>query len=86
MFNLQAEAEKKKKRKFKRYTGKVRPVDNGKLTESLEHTEMTMLTAEIAASMPHQPTMGVVTMPASCHSILKVRHGLYLSYCEINFK
>ncbi|XP_052786317.1 uncharacterized protein C2orf81 homolog [Mya arenaria] len=72
-----AEAEKKKKRKFKRYTGKIRPVDNNKMTESLEQTEMTLLSAEIAASMPRpNANMGpIVTMPASCHSILRVQAG-----------
>jgi len=79
LLNLQAEAEKKKKKKFKPYTGKIRPVGN-KLTESLEQTEMSMLAAEISASMPRQSGIigPVVTMPASCHSILKVSKPRYI--------
>ncbi|KAH3863581.1 uncharacterized protein LOC127866589 [Dreissena polymorpha] len=71
-----AEPEKKKRRKFKPYTGKLRPQPNN-LTESLEQTEMTLLSAEIAASMPRQlgSLVPIVTMPASCHNILKVQSG-----------
>ncbi|KAL4240710.1 hypothetical protein ACF0H5_001501 [Mactra antiquata] len=71
-----AEAEKKKKRKFKPYTGRMKS-PSLKVTESLEQTEMTLLTQEIMASMPppQEKLTGLVTMPASCHSILKVQAG-----------
>lgn len=68
------QAEKKKKKKFKPYTGRMRS-PGLKVTESLEQTEMSLLTQEIMASMPppQEKLTGLVTMPASCHSILKVR-------------
>lgn len=71
-----AEAEKKKKKKFKPYTGRMRS-PGLKVTESLEQTEMSLLTQEIIASMPppQEKLTGLVTMPASCHSILKVQAG-----------
>lgn len=70
------EAENSKKKKFKRYTGRMRS-PGIMVTESLEQTEMTLLTQEIMASMPPPQTLrtGLVTMPASCHSILKVQAG-----------
>ena len=70
---LQEEAEKKKKKHFKPYTGRLRS-PGLEVTESLEQTEMSLLTKEIEASMPPPPEMqsGLITMPASCHSILKV--------------
>lgn len=87
---LQVEAEKKRKKKFKPYTGRVRAVPD-KMTESLEQTEMSMLAAEIMASMPQQSgSIGpLVTMPASCHSILKVsfqfNQWLKLIFCHGTF-
>lgn len=72
-----AEAEKKKKKKFKPYTGRMKS-PGFKVTESLEQTEMSLLTQEIMASMPPPPQeklTGLITMPASCHSILKVQAG-----------
>ena len=73
-FFLNMQEEKKKKRKFKPYTGRMKS-PGLKVTESLEQTEMTLLTQEIMASMPPPPQeklTGLITMPASCHSILKV--------------
>lgn len=73
---VKAEAEKKKKKKFKPYTGRMRS-PGLKVTESLEQTEMSLLTQEIMASMPppEKKLTGLITMPASCHSILKVQAG-----------
>lgn len=68
--------ELKKKKRFKPYTGRMKS-PGLKVTESLEQTEMTLLTQEIMASMPPPEKIigGLVTMPASCHSILKVQAG-----------
>nr|KAG5703178.1 hypothetical protein BaRGS_027343 [Batillaria attramentaria] len=68
--------EEKKKKKFKPYRGKVKSAGVSKMTESLDETEMKMITAEIEAAMPPQEVSGnLLTMPASCSSILKVQNG-----------
>lgn len=70
------EEERGKKKRFKPYTGRLRSPAL-KVTESLEQTEMSLLTQEIMASMPppEERHNALLTMPASCHSILKVQAG-----------
>lgn len=70
------EEQRKKRKKFKPYTGRLRS-PGLKVTESLEQTEMSLLTQEIVASLPppEEPHTALITMPASCHSILKVQAG-----------
>lgn len=70
------EQEREKKKRFKPYTGRLRS-PGLKVTESLEQTEMSLLTQEIVASMPppEERHNALLTMPASCHSILKVQAG-----------
>ncbi|KAK3089198.1 hypothetical protein FSP39_001674 [Pinctada imbricata] len=70
--------EKKRKFKFKPYRGRVKSGGLNKLmSESLEQTEMKMWAAEIEASYEQamERNSGLLNMPASCHSILKVQSG-----------
>lgn len=68
--------EEKKKKKFKPYRGKLKSPGLAKMTESLDETEMKIIASEIAASLSAQEITGnLMTMPASCSSILKVQNG-----------
>lgn len=52
------------------------------MSESLEETEMKMVAAEIEASLEFKQmdkASGLLNMPASCHSILKV--SSWVNYC-----
>ena len=75
MVYIMQEQEREKKKRFKPYTGRLRS-PGLKVTESLEQTEMSLLTQEIVASMPppEERHNALLTMPASCHSILKVTY------------
>jgi hypothetical protein len=44
------EAKKKKRTKFKPYTGRLKSASVGKMTQSLEETEMNMIAHEIKAT------------------------------------
>jgi len=78
----------KKKFKYKRYTGRVMAEDTVcKMTESLEQTEMNMLYEEYAAAQNYAATdraSGLLNMPVSCHSILKVRDKMCVNQHHIN--
>ena len=75
---------KAKKKKFKPYRGKLKSAGVSKMTESLDETEMQMYMTEMVASMPEQEiSSNVLTMPASCHSILKVSRLVCWSYLFI---
>lgn len=71
------EVKKKKKTKFKPYTGRLKSASVSKMTQSLEDTETSMVAAELKASYQGEldSHTGLVNMPASCHSILKVQAG-----------
>lgn len=68
----------KKKTLYKPYTGRVK-VGKGlnQMTESLEQTEMAMMYEEFVRSQEYEAAekaSGLLNMPVSCHSILKVRN------------
>lgn len=66
----------KAKPQFKPYRGKLKSAGVAKMTESLDESEMKMIAAEIEASLPPQEvSSNLLTMPASCNSILKVQSG-----------
>ena len=68
-----AQEKAKKNKKFKPYRGKLKSAGVSKMTESLDDTEMKMYMTEMAASMSQQEiSSNILTMPASCQSILKV--------------
>ena len=70
----------KKKKKFRPYRGKLKSAGLSKMTESLDDTEMQMYMTEMVASMPpHEVSSNLLTMPASCHSILKVSIDLFVT-------
>ncbi|XP_060071777.1 uncharacterized protein C2orf81 homolog [Ylistrum balloti] len=74
------EEEKKKKRtKYKPYTGRVKAGKGlNQMTESLEQTEMAMMYEEYVKSQEYEAAekaSGLLNMPVSCHSILKVQAG-----------
>lgn len=70
------EEKAKKKKKFKPYRGKLKSAGVSRMTESLEETEMKMYMTEMAAySSPYEVSSNILTMPASCHSILRVQNG-----------
>lgn len=71
------EAKKKKRTKFKPYTGRLKSASVGKMTQSLEETEMNMIAHEIKATFQGEMEnqSGLINMPVSCHSILKVQSG-----------
>ncbi|XP_076468058.1 uncharacterized protein LOC143298889 [Babylonia areolata] len=70
------EEKAKKKRKFKPYRGKLKSAGVSRMTESLEETEINMFMEEMAAAMSqHEVSGNLLTMPASCHSILRVQNG-----------
>lgn len=78
MNNYELKEKKGKKRfKFKPYKGRLGSSHVGRMSESLEETEMKMIAAEIEASLEFKQmdkASGILNMPASCHSILKVSH------------
>lgn len=78
MNNYESKEKKEKKRfKFKPYKGRLGSSHVGRMSESLEETEMKMIAAEIEASLEFKQmdkASGILNMPASCHSILKVSH------------
>ncbi|XP_062614242.1 uncharacterized protein C2orf81 homolog [Saccostrea cucullata] len=64
--------------KFKPYKGRLGSSHVSRMSESLEETEMKMVAAEIEASLEFKQmdkASGLLNMPASCHSILKVQSG-----------
>ncbi|KAL3877814.1 hypothetical protein ACJMK2_035461 [Sinanodonta woodiana] len=70
------EAKKKRKIKFKPYRGRLK--SSGINSESLEQSELTLMAAELSSMLPppeHLTSSGLINMPASCHSILKVQAG-----------
>ncbi|KAL8563941.1 hypothetical protein ACOMHN_059371 [Nucella lapillus] len=70
------EEKAKKRKKFKPYRGKLKSAGVSRMTESLEETEMKMYMNEIEATMTPQEISGnLLTMPASCHSLLRVQNG-----------
>lgn len=78
----EAEAKKKeeekvsKRRKFKPYRGKLKSAGVSRMTESLDETEMNMYMKEMVETMsPQEISSNLLTMPASCHSILRVQNG-----------
>lgn len=68
------ETKQKKKTKFKPYTGRLKSASVSQMTTSLDDSEMNMVAAQLKASFQGQQEniSGLVNMPASCHSILKV--------------
>lgn len=70
------EEKAKKRKKFRPYRGKLKSAGVSKMTESLEEREMQLYMREMEDTMPPQAvSSNVLTMPASCHSILKVQNG-----------
>ncbi|XP_076072554.1 uncharacterized protein LOC143044426 isoform X1 [Mytilus galloprovincialis] len=71
------ETKQKKKTKFKPYTGRLKSASVSQMTTSLDDSEMNMVAAQLKASFQGQQEnlSGLVNMPASCHSILKVQAG-----------
>lgn len=70
------EKKEKKRFKFKPYKGRLGSSHVSRMSESLEETEMKMIASEIEASLEFKQmdkASGILNMPASCHSILKVR-------------
>ena len=73
--NIYQEKKEKKRFKFKPYKGRLGSSHVSRMSESLEETEMKMIAAEIEASLEFKQmdkASGLLNMPASCHSILKV--------------
>lgn len=76
VFTFLQEEKKRKKIKFKPYSGRINSGGLHKLGESLDQTEMSMVFTEIEESLDENLTekiSGLLTMPISCHSIVKVR-------------
>ncbi|XP_069125384.1 uncharacterized protein [Argopecten irradians] len=75
----QEEEKKKKRTKYKPYTGRVKAGKGlNQMTESLEQTEMAMMYEEYVKSQEYEAAekaSGLLNMPVSCHSILKVQAG-----------
>lgn len=72
------EKKEKKRFKFKPYKGRLGSSHVSRMSESLEETEMKMIASEIEASLEFKQmdkASGILNMPASCHSILKVQSG-----------
>lgn len=70
------ETKQKRKVKYKPYRGKLASAGVSKMTESLEESAMKMAMAEAAEQMqPPHISSNVLTMPASCASLVKVQNG-----------
>ncbi|KAK6187467.1 hypothetical protein SNE40_005489 [Patella caerulea] len=68
----------KKKVKYRPHRGPLRSAGVSRITESLEETEMKLLTKEIMTTFMGEDSQrgsGMITMPMSCHSIVKAQAG-----------
>ncbi|ESO87049.1 hypothetical protein LOTGIDRAFT_229244 [Lottia gigantea] len=66
----------KKRVKYRPHRGPLRSAGVSRITESLEESEMNLLTKELMNSfVPEDRGSGLFTMPVSCHSILKAQAG-----------
>ncbi|KAL5019313.1 hypothetical protein ScPMuIL_005035 [Solemya velum] len=76
--DISEESKKKRKIKFKPYSGRIKSGGLSKLAESLDQTEMSMVYTEIEESLDEKLTekiSGFLSMPLSCHSIVKAQTG-----------